>query len=46
VAGSNARIDFAVKMIDRLNAYLRQGVDETVSFPDSAAQLHALFGKA
>jgi flagellum-specific ATP synthase len=44
VGGSNARIDFAVKMIDRLNAYLRQGVEETVSFPDSTAQLHALFG--
>jgi flagellar biosynthesis/type III secretory pathway ATPase len=35
-----------VKMIDRLNAYLRQGVDETVPFAESVAQLHALFGKA
>jgi flagellum-specific ATP synthase len=46
VAGSNARIDFAVKMIERLNAYLRQGVDETVPFAESVAQLQALFGKA
>jgi hypothetical protein len=31
-------------MIDRLNAYLRQSVDETVSFAESVSQLHALFG--
>jgi flagellum-specific ATP synthase len=44
VGGSNPKIDFAVKMIDRLNAYLRQSVDETVSFAESVSQLHALFG--
>jgi flagellum-specific ATP synthase len=46
VGGSNPKIDFAIKMIDRINAYLRQGIDETVSFADSVAQLNALFGAA
>ena len=45
MARGNPKIDFALKMIDRLNAYLRQGVDETVPFDESVAQLHALFGK-
>jgi flagellum-specific ATP synthase len=46
VAGSNPKIDYAIKMIDRINAYLRQGIDETVSFADSVAQLNALFAAA
>jgi flagellum-specific ATP synthase len=44
VAGSNPRIDYAIKMIDRINAYLRQDIDETVTFSASVAQLKALFG--
>jgi flagellum-specific ATP synthase len=44
VAGSNPKIDHAIQMIDRINAYLKQDIDETVSFDESIAQLHALFG--
>jgi flagellum-specific ATP synthase len=44
VAGSNPKIDTAIKMIDRINAYLKQDIDETVSFAESVAQLNALFG--
>jgi flagellum-specific ATP synthase len=44
VAGSNSKIDYALKMIDRVNAYLRQDLGETVSLAESVAQLHALFG--
>jgi flagellum-specific ATP synthase len=44
VAGSNPKIDYAIKMIDRINAYLRQGIGETVTLNDSVAQLKALFG--
>jgi flagellar biosynthesis/type III secretory pathway ATPase len=33
-------------MIDRINAYLRQEVGESVSFTDSVAQLNALFGNS
>jgi flagellum-specific ATP synthase len=46
VTGSNPKIDYAIKMIDRINAYLRQDVGETVSFDESVAQLNALFGNA
>ena len=45
VAGSNPKIDFAIKMIDRINAYLKQDIGETVSFAESVAQLNGLFGK-
>jgi len=43
VAGSNPEIDHALKMIDRVNAYLRQDMNEKVSFEESRTQLHALF---
>jgi flagellum-specific ATP synthase len=44
VAGSNAKIDTAIKMIDRINAYLRQDIGETVTLSAGIAQLEALFG--
>lgn len=44
VSGSSPQIDNAIEMIDRINAYLRQDIDETVFFDDSIAQLDALFG--
>jgi flagellum-specific ATP synthase len=44
VAGSSPRIDHAIKMIDRINAYLKQDIAERVSFAESGAQLQALFG--
>ena len=43
VSGSNSKIDYAIKMNDRINAYLRQDIDETVFFDESIAQLDALF---
>jgi len=46
VSGSSVKIDHAIAMIDRINAYLRQDIDETVSFDDSVAQLDALFDTA
>lgn len=46
VAGSNPKIDYAVKMIDRINGYLRQAVDERVPLAESITQLRALFEKA
>jgi flagellum-specific ATP synthase len=44
VPGSSPRIDHAIKMIDRINAYLKQDIAERVSFAESGAQLNALFG--
>jgi flagellum-specific ATP synthase len=43
VAGSNPEIDHAIKMIDRVNAFLRQDMNEKVSFEESRRQLLALF---
>ena len=43
VAGSNPKIDYAVKMIEGINAYLRQNIDDTVSYADSVDQLNGLF---
>jgi flagellum-specific ATP synthase len=43
VSGSNPRIDRAVAMIDRINRYLQQDMNETVNYQDSVAELAALF---
>ncbi|MDH3360028.1 MAG: FliI/YscN family ATPase [Desulfobulbaceae bacterium] len=42
-AGSNPKIDNSIKMIDRLNSYLQQSVDEKVSFGESVKTLASLF---
>jgi flagellum-specific ATP synthase len=39
VKGSNPKIDRAIRMIEGLNRYLRQDIDETVNFEASVAQL-------
>ena len=41
--GSNPKVDFAIKMIDRLRAYLRQGMNERRDFADSLQGLYFLF---
>ncbi|MCG2822407.1 MAG: flagellum-specific ATP synthase FliI, partial [Desulfobulbaceae bacterium] len=41
--GSNSKIDGAIAMIDRLNGYLKQQVEEKVSFAESGRQLAAIF---
>lgn len=43
VKGSNAKIDTAINMIDRMNAFLRQPVNERVSFVESVRLLKELF---
>lgn len=42
-AGSNPDIDYAIRMLKPINAYLRQDVEPTVSFLESEAELTALF---
>lgn len=42
-AGSNPEIDYAIQMMGRINAYLRQDTEETVSMPESVAALLSLF---
>ena len=42
VSGSNHRIDYAIEMFDKINAYLQQPIEETVNFEDSIGQLDVL----
>ncbi len=41
--GSNPKVDYAIKMIDKLRAYLRQGVADRRNFADSLQGLYLLF---
>ena len=43
VEGSNPGIDNAIRMIDKVNSFLRQDIDEKISFEESEKQLFALF---
>jgi flagellum-specific ATP synthase len=43
VAGSNPKIDFAIGMIEKINRYLKQDIDETTPFDDCVSQLAQLF---
>lgn len=43
VSGSSSRIDYAIQMVDRINGYLHQDIDETVTFDHSVQQLRELF---
>ncbi|MFZ5758627.1 MAG: FliI/YscN family ATPase [Thermodesulfobacteriota bacterium] len=42
-AGTNPKIDKAIAMIDRLNGYLRQDVEQRFGYEESRQQLLALF---
>jgi len=44
-SGSNGEIDYAIRMVGQINAYLRQDVETTVDFPTSAAELAAMFNQ-
>jgi flagellum-specific ATP synthase len=43
-AGSNPKIDYAIQMIDPINRYLRQGIDEASTFEESAHALKSMMG--
>lgn len=43
VSGNNSRIDYAIKMIERVNGYLRQGIDEAEPLETSVENLCAMF---
>jgi flagellum-specific ATP synthase len=43
VKGSNSEIDYAIEMIEKINCYLRQDIDETASFEESLQHLNELF---
>lgn len=41
--GSNPEIDYAIKRLPEINAFLRQGIDETVNYAECRVQLKSLF---
>ncbi|WP_353683639.1 FliI/YscN family ATPase [Thermodesulfovibrio sp. 3907-1M] len=41
--GTNPQVDLAIKMMDRINSFLRQDINEKVSFQESLSQLYSLF---
>jgi len=43
VAGSNSKIDYAIAMIEKINRYLTQDIDETSPFDECITQLTGLF---
>jgi flagellum-specific ATP synthase len=43
VAGSNPKIDYAIKMIDSIHRYLKQDIDATTNFEESISQMVQLF---
>ena len=43
VSGSNPGIDYAIRMVDKVNAYLRQNIDEKIDFVEAKKQLLELF---
>jgi len=43
VSGSNPKIDYAIEMIEKINGYLKQDIDQTINFDDSISQLAQLF---
>lgn len=45
VIGSNPKIDRAIKMIEAINRYLQQDMDEKVDYNQSLKQLDALFAE-
>lgn len=43
VKGSNPEIDYAITMIDRVNGFLKQDIDEKIDFKQTINQMRALF---
>ncbi len=41
--GTNAQVDLAIKMMDRINGFLRQDINEKATFQESLRQLYSLF---
>jgi len=44
--GTNPKVDYAIRIIDKLKSYLRQGMQERRDFTDSLQGLHFLFEDA
>jgi len=45
-SGSNFKVDFAIRLIERMRAYLRQDMNEFVDMADSLQALYCIFDEA
>jgi len=45
VNGSDPRIDYAKKMIGKINTFLRQDINDKITFKESVKRLNALFAE-
>ncbi|MBW2222033.1 MAG: flagellum-specific ATP synthase FliI, partial [Deltaproteobacteria bacterium] len=43
VSGSNSEIDYAISMIDKVNQFLQQPIEEKVSFEETVQMMKKLF---
>ena len=43
VSGSNSEIDYAISMIDKVNQFLQQPIEEKVSFEETVRMMKKLF---
>ncbi|MBI2083115.1 MAG: flagellar protein export ATPase FliI [Deltaproteobacteria bacterium] len=43
-AGTDPRVDYALEKIEEVNAFLKQGIDESVGFEETITQLKEIFG--
>lgn len=41
--GTNAQVDFAIKMMDKINSFLKQDINEKADFKESLQKLYSLF---
>ncbi|MCK5423283.1 MAG: hypothetical protein KAJ08_14015, partial [Deltaproteobacteria bacterium] len=41
--GSNSEIDYAISMIDKVNQFLQQPIEEKVSFEETVQMMKKLF---
>jgi len=41
--GTNPQVDFAIKMMDKINSFLRQDINERATFQESLEHLYSLF---
>jgi len=44
--GSNPQIDLSIKMIEPIEGFLRQGIQESVTYENTVKQVHTLAAQA
>ncbi|MBI4374486.1 MAG: EscN/YscN/HrcN family type III secretion system ATPase, partial [Deltaproteobacteria bacterium] len=43
-AGTDPRVDYAIEKIEEVNAFLKQGIEESAGFDGTLSQLKEMFG--